>query len=213
MKLFLNGIPLSDVPTGAATLEETLRAVQATHCRPRHLVIGVRCDGRDIPANEMNSFLLRPPLDVEKLEVFSSTKEQLVLSAMNNAANCLQESEQACRRVADMLNEGRTTEATASLGECLRVWQQIHDAVGKSIQMLEIDPEQIAINDEPFLAVIGKPKEVLLQIKQALKNQDHVLLADLLQFEFGEVTDQWFSVIARIRQEAEEASQAAGDAI
>ena len=74
--------------------------------------------------------------------------------------------------------------------------------------MLGIDPENIMIQNESFETVISKPKEILLQIKKALQSQDHVLLADILQYEFKEVTDQWHLIIARIRQEAEELQHA-----
>jgi hypothetical protein len=51
--------------------------------------------------------------------------------------------------------------------------------------------------------MIGKPKNVLLQIKSALQARDHVLLADILQYEFSEVTKSWHDLIAGLRREAE----------
>ena len=100
-----------------------------------------------------------------------------------------------------------------ALGQCMAVWQQIHDAVSKSIQMLQVDPEQMGINAERLIDVIAKPKEVLLQVKEALESQDHVLLADTLKYEFGDVAQQWHAVIGRIRQEAEDLAAPAGEAI
>jgi hypothetical protein len=105
-----------------------------------------------------------------------------------------------------MLTEGKTSEAIEMLGDCLRIWQQIHDAVAKSIQMLDLDLTEVTIKDEPMLDVITQPKETLVQIKQALQAQDYVLLADVLQYEFGNVTDRWYLLIARLRQEAEDRS-------
>lgn len=99
--------------------------------------------------------------------------------------------------------EGKTVEAAETLGECLRVWQQIHEAVGKSIEMLQLDPEQATVNEQPLFELISKPKEILLQVKEALQDRDHVLLADLLQYEFPEVTSRWHAVVAKLQQEAE----------
>ena len=206
MDLYLDGAPLADAVSSTSTLEEALRQVQTSRCRPRQLVVGVRCDGKDVPAQDLTSFLRRPVSSFGRLEVFTSTKEQLVLGAMSNASTSLQETEQACRRIAEQLIQGQSAEAIRSLADCLRVWQQIHDAVGKSLQMLELDAQQMMINDTPVVDVIGKPKDILVQVKQALQSGDHILLADLLQYEFGDVIDQWFSLIARLRQEAEDAS-------
>lgn len=55
---------------------------------------------------------------------------------------------------------------------------------------------------ETLNATLSRPKDVLLQIKNALLAQDHVLLADILQYEFTDVTEMWHSLIARLNQEA-----------
>jgi hypothetical protein len=52
-----------------------------------------------------------------------------------------------------------------------------------------------------------------VQIKGALQAQDHVLLADILQYEFADVTEMWHTMIARIQQEADDLRGAAGEAI
>ena len=86
----------------------------------------------------------------------------------------------------------------------MRVWQQIHEAVVKSIEMLELNLEETMVQDEPMAVVIGKPKDVLIQIRDALKALDHVMLADILEYELAGVTTQWFAVINRLREVAEE---------
>ena len=69
--------------------------------------------------------------------------------------------------------------------------------------MLQIDLEQEMVNGDPLMELMGKPNEVLLQVKDALQKQDYALLVDLLQYEFSVVTDQWHAMVARLRQEAE----------
>ena len=69
--------------------------------------------------------------------------------------------------------------------------------------MLRVHPEQITINNEPIIDLIRRPKKTLLQVRDALQSQDFVLLADILQYEFGDVTDHGHQIVARLRQEGE----------
>ncbi len=210
MEVFVDGNRLEDEVAGAGSLKDALQHVQSNNCPSETIVIGIRCDGQEIAGDDVVNTLEKPASTVARLEVFTSTRETLVIDAMTQAAASLQESETICGRVVELLTKGQGSEAVKTLGECLRFWQQIHEAVGKSIQMLEIDLQKAMINDQPMLDVIAEPKQTLLQIKQALQAQDHVLLADVLQYELSEVTDRWFALIARIREEADERRQRQG---
>jgi len=134
-----------------------------------------------------------------------------VFEAMNQASVSLAATESTIQNVADLFTQGQTNDAIQSLGQCLRVWQQVHAAVAQSIQMLGVDPGVTTIRDASLTDAIAMPKDVLRQVKSALEAQDHVLLADILQYEFSEVTEQWHDIIARLRQEAEDRRDGDGD--
>lgn len=210
MEVLVDDVPVDTVFGGTSTIEDALHHVQSHNCLPDRLVIGLRCDGQDVPVNAMADTMGKPVSSCELLEVFTGTKAELVRDAMAQASACLTETQEACQQVAELLTEGKTVEAAEALGGCLRVWQQIHDAVGKSIQMLQLDALQTTVNDDTLLAAISKPKEILLQVKEALQVRDHVLLADILQYEFPAVTAQWHDIIAKLRQEAEDLETSRG---
>jgi len=191
--------------TGA--VKDLVMTLQAGHCPAGHLVIAVRCDDKDVEAGAMAEALSRPASGLSRLDVYTSSREVLVHDAMAQASATLQDTENAVRRVAELIHEGQQKEGVELLGQCLQIWQQIHDAVGKSILMLDLNMEEMSIRDEPLVDIIGMPKETLLQVKSALESQDHVLLADILQYEFTEVTERWHALIALLRNEAEERLQ------
>ena len=204
MQLFMDDKPVDAELLGAGTLEEGLREVQETLCAPRRILVGFRCDGEDIAASAMTAALRKQVSSFDRVELFSSTKEDLVVETMTQAAASLEETETATQNVAEMLIQGKSAEAVQRLGECLKVWQQVHDAVGKSLTLLDMDPTATTIRDESIGSALGRPKDVLVQVKQALQAQDYVLLADVLQYEFADVTDLWHRLIARVKQEAED---------
>ncbi len=199
------GLPASE------PLENVLRHSQVKLYEAGRLVIGLRCDGNDVPAHEMADTLRRQASSFERLDVVTSTKYDLVAEAMDQAAVSLTQTEEACQRIADGLSEGKTAESMRALGDCLSVWQQIHEAIGKSIAMLEMDAQTTLVGGERLVDVVNKPMVVLLRVKEALQSQDHVLLADTLKYEFSEVAQQWQDVIANIQGRAQSCVQS-GDA-
>jgi hypothetical protein len=203
VEVFVDDRRVDDALAAGATVEDAVRLVQSSVCSADRMVVGLRCDGRDIPADAMPDTLGKPANSFERLDVITGGRAELVADAMARASTCLSETEGSCRRVAELLTEAKTVEAAEMLGDCLRIWQQIYDAVGKSIEALQLDPERTTINDESLMDLIGKPKNVLLQIKSALQARDHVLLADILQYEFQEVTKSWHDLIAGLRRETE----------
>lgn len=203
MEVFVNDNLVNTTPLEAgATLEESLRQVQSNFCGPDDMVIGIACDGSVVPSDEISEALKRPATSVTRLDVITGTKANLVMDAMSQASINLTETESECSKIAEQLTRGNTVEATKSLGACLRVWHQVHETMAKSIEMLQLDIDTTRVGDESLAELIVKPKEVLLQVKSALQQQDYVLLADVLNYEFGDVTSQWHEIIDYLRQEA-----------
>ena len=188
---------------GGITVEDALKHLQSEVCGPERMVVTLRCDGRDVPPHTMAEILQKPADSFGRLEILTGTKEALVSDALEQASACLSETQAACRRVAELLTTGSTDDAVRSLGECMAVWQQVHEAIGKSMEVLQLDSEAIMVNETPLVELIGKPKGTLLQVKEALVAHDYVMLADILQYEFDEVTEVWHQIIDRIRQEVE----------
>lgn len=209
MEITVDGVVIDDVfVEDETTIELALKHVQDHLCADDQLVVGVHCNGQDVPAQEMAATLKKPANSFSSLTILTGTRSSLVSSAMNEAATCLTSTEDACRQTATLLTEGKTAEAAQTLGECLRIWQQVHEAIGKSIEMLQLDPVQVHVDDSPLSELIGKPKGVLLQMKTALQSQDFVLLADILEYEITEVTQNWSSIVKALRERAQERVQA-----
>jgi len=202
--IYINDSKIDAAVEATGAVRDLVTALQSRYCPAGQLVVAVRCDGEDAAAGGMEQTLSRPASQVSRLDVFTASREVLVHDAMAQASATLQDTETACQRVAELIHEGQSKEGIELLGQCLHIWQQIHDAVGKSIIMLDLNVEEMTIRDAPLATIIGMPTETLLQVKGALQAQDHVLLADILQYEFTEVTERWHELIALLRNEAEE---------
>lgn len=202
MELYLDDKIIDAQYPEEGTLEDAVRHVQAQHCSKDQLVISLSCDGNQLDSETMQTALARPIPECEKLEVFTGTRAHLVIEAMTHCFDSLEETERLTESIADRLDGEDHGDALRELGACIRIWQQIHDALANSIEMLSIDPENFAIGETPLLEALVKPKEVLLQVKEALVQKDNVLLADVLRYELCDATKTWLTIIDTIRCEA-----------
>lgn len=204
MDIFIDDDPLTDLPCEAGTIEEAVRLVQRTHCDPGSIVVGLRCDGLEIPPGEMEEMLRRPVASCGRLEIFTGTQGAVVRDVMQQAAAALDQADRRHAEIAEMLTSGRVTEGVGELAKSLDIWRQVHDAIAQSLQMLGLTGDEIAVGGRSLIEVVGEPKELLLTVKSALEAQDYVLLADVLQYEFGEAVANWQAIIAEIARRAEE---------
>lgn len=211
VEFFIDDVAVDSQVIDAGTVEQALKTVQSDLTTPDKLIVALKCDGREVPGESMAETLGTPVAELRRLEVFTSTREALVIEAMNQASASLDNAEAECHRIAGLLTEGKSADGIGALGECLTVWQQIHDAVSKSVRMLDVDLDAALAEGDRLADLIAKPKDVLLQIKQALQAKDHVLLADILEYEFQDVTQQWHAVVDLVRQHARESTNDQAD--
>lgn len=202
MDLFIDDKVTDPDFTEGRSLDEALRYVQTDICSGHRFVVRVTCDGQEILAEDMEETLRKPADSFGRLELFTNTKGGLVTEAMKEAQASLEQTDRACREAGELLSQGRTVEGIEALGECLAVWQQIHDAVAKSIQLLALKTDSITIQEEPLEVVLSKPRDILTQVKEALESRDMILLADLLIYDLSDVTAQWLAIVNKLRDEA-----------
>ncbi len=202
MELYLDDRIVDPEYFDEGTLEDAVRHVQEEHCADHQLVIALACDGNRLDAETMEVALAKPIPECEKLEIFTGTRAHLVKEAMNHCFDSLEQTERATEDIADRLDGENPSDALRELGECMSIWVQIHDALAKSIEMLSINPETFKIGETPFIDALTKPKDVLLQVKEALEQKDNVLLADVLRYELTDATKTWLTIIDKVRNEA-----------
>ncbi len=202
MEFFVDDTEVDAADVLGGTVEDAVRKVQSDLAVPGTLVVSLRCDGQDVPGEGMALALSKPVTEYRRLEVFTATKGALIADAMEQASSTLDATSAECQRIAELLSEGKTTDGIQVLGQCLGLWQQVHDAIGKSIHMLALDVATITVEGRPLMEMIEEPKKVLLEIKQALTVQDHVLLADIMQYEFDDVAATWKAIVETLRSQA-----------
>jgi len=193
---------------GAEPLAETIRRVRGTFNDARRVVVAVECDGLDITGERFDESIASRTDTYRRIDLTTGTSGRLVTDAMEHTLELLDDAAGRRTEVVHMLSAGKTVEAMNLLGECFGVWQHVTDAVGKSLAMLDLDPRSVEIDGRSLDAVLAEPMEQLTNIREALESQDHVLLTDVLNYEFDSFADTWKAIIARVIELAGEQNSA-----
>ena len=88
----------------------------------------------------------------------------------------------------------------AALGDALRIWTGIEQAVRLSRNLLDIDLDAIEVNGTPVTVFVARLNERLRMLADALSAQDPVGTADTLLYELPEVVQDWRDVLQTLRR-------------
>jgi hypothetical protein len=202
MQVFIDGQQFSQTIDEAATLESNVQSIRE-QLDQRRMIVEIVCDGIDLVDGDLQEGLAQPAKKYKRVDIKTGTPEELVTLALSQGQCILTESESLRSTAVEKLSAGKVEEAMTALGECIAKWRSVHDALDKSIQMLDIDATSHTIGDRPLTEVILEPQNLLEEIKSTLLNKDFVQLADILEYEFETVINNWQSILKSVSDIAE----------
>jgi len=198
VEVYLDDAPLDiDAPDGSS-LEQLTQQVSRRLRGTGRVITAVRCDGRTVPADELECTLARPAREYGSIEFQSSEVAGLVRAAMQEAGRLFIESDRLRHKAADLLNEAKSSRAMELLGQCFRIWSQVYETVLKGAQLRQVNLLAVDVPDVDVTAWLGLLADRLREVKGALEVGDHVLLADLLRYEFDDVSEQWKRLLGHL---------------
>jgi len=198
VQLFVDGYATACEPGPTDTLDDVLEAVRANNQRYKRAILGLACDGIDIVSDELNNYLTAPAHKFGRVDVQTGVPNMLIAHTLQEASRLLHTAEQERADVVDMFVRGKTGDAVILLGKCLSHWFQINQAISKSLSLIGIVPDAFEIDLQALSVALDPVSNKLSDVKNAVKSQDYVALADILEYEFNDVTSCWRGVIDRM---------------
>lgn len=202
MELFVD-----DQRTEASTAEDAnlsvlLEEVKRGTVADNRLIVGISCDGQEVTGDKFAETLATPISEFSRIDMHTAEPARLVGDALNVARGILDASEQAAQQVVDLLAQGKSSTALPQLADCCRAWLQVHEGICNAIAMLNIDPDTLDVAGESMPALMAEPLERLRMLKETIEAGDHVLLGDILTYEFPEALAVWRKMIDAISRTA-----------
>jgi hypothetical protein len=182
------------------TLEELSESIRGGAVPRNRLVVSIQGDGRDLLAQDLDEALRRPAIEYDRLDFLTEATSTVAVEALETAEQMFAESAAGRSQTANLFTQGHIDEALQLLGPCIGTWQRAFDAVAQVLTLTGLELDVVESDGVRLTEMVQAWTDQLRQIKEAFENKDFVLIADLLEYEFGPTTDRWSGYISCISE-------------
>ena len=188
--------------------DKTVRELAQEICgdagpRTRRLVVAIYRDGQPVGNHELGAVLDAPVADFGDLALQTQPAAALVRSALEQALTMLEEATAARMAAADHLDHGRHPEAMQQIQKLLEIWRQLQQSLTISAEALGVDLDALVIENVHLPEMINQMRANLEELREAMRNQDPILIADLLRYQMQDVFARWGDLLTAVRASVE----------
>jgi len=139
--------------------------------------------------------------EITSVEVKSMPRLEMAFNITKELDKVVRLMEEGAKRVAELFRQADDAQA-------LEVYQDLLDVTRDFLHMIGVlRQDGTSQNDEGFNAAAQEISALFTEMTEVLENEDWILLADLLEYEFTPAIVHWKSVIARLREDFREAGK------
>ena len=192
MKLTINGVEQAESELKGETLEAILDMMVKNE--PGSYIRRIWLDQQEFPADDRET-LQKKPTDINSLDVELANLKDLVATNLSNALDYLEKLIPGFDQAADLFRMGNEQEAN-------KFYIQILDGMDWFSEVINIvmDSEFKRSAPEDTLRLRqAKLTDLMSQMLEANKNQDWVLLADILEYEMIPFYKEWQTILTKIK--------------
>ena len=169
--------------------------------RDNRLVVNLLIDGQEPDLDQLGA-LRQVPLAAHTLFIETADPRDMALEVLGETEAQLHEADRLKGEAVDLIrHSGAANKAMEKLSGCFRTWQNAHESVVKTAQLLRIDLEQVRVDDDAttLAEFLSDFTNQLRQIKLALEARDFVSLGDVLAYEMAEAGEKWGAALGAVR--------------
>ncbi|SDL34350.1 hypothetical protein SAMN05660337_2712 [Maridesulfovibrio ferrireducens] len=139
--------------------------------------------------------------EIESLEIKSATTVEMASSITLELYKVVNIMAGGGKQVAELFRQADDAEA-------LELYQDLLDVTRDFLGMLGSLRDQFSLKDSNgFGVVLEEFSSLFTEMTEVLENEDWILLADLLEYEFLPSVEKWKNVISAIREDIREAAK------
>ncbi|GFK94551.1 hypothetical protein NNJEOMEG_02397 [Fundidesulfovibrio magnetotacticus] len=140
---------------------------------------------------------------IETVEIVSVATSEMAVNITRELYKVVTLMDRGARRVADLFRKADDAEA-------LEVYQDLMDVTRDFLGMIGVLRNEFSLKQTPgFNQAANEISALFSEMLEVLENEDWILLADLLEYEFIPAVERWKKVIAQLREDIKEIARAA----
>lgn len=133
--------------------------------------------------------------DVRSVEIKTIATAEMAIEITRELYKVVTLMGEGGRSVADLFRQADDAEA-------LETYQDLLDVTRNFLGMIGVLRNEYTLKDHKEYEAIGEAMSSLFsEMTEVLENEDWILLADLLEYEFLPLVDKWKKVIAQLRED------------
>lgn len=133
--------------------------------------------------------------DLKSIEINSVTLNEMALNIAKELYTVVDIMDTGSRGVATLFRQADDDEA-------LEVFQDLLEVIRDFMNMVGVLRNDFQINDpEAFSIQVAKISDLLSELTEVMENEDWILLADVLEYEFVPVCNNWKQTIQQLRED------------
>ena len=192
MKLTINGVEQKESEFKGETLEAILDMMVKN--TPGSYIRRIWLDQQEFPSDDRET-LQKKPADINCLEVELANLKDLVATNLSNALDYLEKLIPGFDQAADLFRTGNEQEAN-------KYYIQILDGMDWFSEVVNVVMSSEGEGQEPENSLQvrqAKLTDLMSQMLEANKNQDWVLLADILEYEMIPFYKEWQTILSKLK--------------
>lgn len=141
--------------------------------------------------------------DVESVEIVTMAVPEMAVNITRELYKVVRIMHEGASSVSELFRRADDAEA-------LELFQDLLDVIRDFLGMVGALRDEFSLKDNvEFSQCSDELTELFSEMIEVTENEDWILLADLLEYEFMPAADKWKKVIANLREDIREASKAA----
>jgi len=206
MRLILNSQELDEVFPAETTLGAALQAVQQ-YIDEDEVIADISIDGEPLTAEQLAAWKNRPVDEFSEARIEAANRNALAAKGLRILAEGLQHSKAERENIVDLIGQGQGSQAIKLLGAFLEVWLGVQNTIASAGRLLDVELDQLTLTGDPdsyrVIDYVNQLAEQFSELKIAIEAGDLVLVGDILDYEFGDITERWQDMIEKLADQIE----------
>ena len=141
--------------------------------------------------------------EIDSVEICSVPTSEMAVNITRELYKVVTLMDHGARRVAELFRK-------ADDGEALEVYQDLMDVTRDFLGIIGVLRGEFSLKHTPdFEEASQELSSLFSEMLEVLENEDWILLADLLEYEFIPTVDRWKKIVAQLREDIKEVARAA----
>lgn len=209
MKVYVNGYELEGITELPATVRETLDQLRSEITEAGKLITAIAIDEKVLKRNdEHERTWTQLSSEVERIDLTVEEPKVLLANSLSDTSEFLKTLRQDFISTATAFRLGNEVTANNSLAQCLDDLQLVLMGMNAASKLPGVESETESLR-ETLESSNSHLRPLLDTMYKAQAAGDYVSLADGLEYDLTEITDEWMNTLAHILREVVDEESAA----